>query len=47
MYDAAMPYIPRWSSNAPHAGPEGALIYVKVGHLGATFMPLPAEAASR
>lgn len=38
---------PRWSSHAPHAGPEGALIYVKVGHLGATFMPLPAEAASR
>jgi anti-sigma factor ChrR (cupin superfamily) len=35
---------PRWSSHAPHAGPEGALIYVKVGHLGATFMPMPAEA---
>ena len=38
---------PRWSSHAPHAGPDGALIYVKVGHLGATFMPLPVEAARR
>lgn len=38
---------PRWSSHAPHAGPEGALIYVKVGHLGASFMPLPAEPALR
>jgi len=35
---------PRWSSHAPHAGPEGALILVKVGHLGASFIPLPNEA---
>jgi len=26
---------PRWSRHAPFTGPEGALIYVKVGHLGA------------
>ena len=32
---------PRWSSHAPLAGPAGALIYVKVGHLGASFVPLP------
>lgn len=25
---------PRWSRHAPYTGPEGALIYVKVGHLG-------------
>ena len=25
---------PRWSRHAPFTGPEGALIYVKVGHLG-------------
>lgn len=29
---------PRWSQHAPFTGPEGALIYVKVGHLGAEFM---------
>ena len=36
---------PRWSQHAPCTGAEGALIYVKVGHLGADFMtpPLPAE----
>ena len=28
---------PRWSRHAPFTGPEGALIYVKVGHLGAEF----------
>jgi len=28
---------PRWSRHAPFTGPEGALIYVKVGHLGADF----------
>jgi anti-sigma factor ChrR (cupin superfamily) len=33
---------PRWSRHTPHTGAEGALIWVKVGHLGATFMPLPA-----
>jgi anti-sigma factor ChrR (cupin superfamily) len=27
---------PRWSRHAPFTGPEGALIYVKVGHLEAT-----------
>lgn len=37
---------PRWSSHAPHAGPEGALIWVKVGHLGAPFIPLPNEAGA-
>ena len=26
---------PRWSRHAPFTGPQGALIYVKVGHLGA------------
>jgi anti-sigma factor ChrR (cupin superfamily) len=29
---------PRWSRHAPYTGPEGALIYVKVGHLGAGFL---------
>lgn len=28
---------PRWSRHAPFTGPQGALIYVKVGHLGADF----------
>ena len=32
---------PRWSRHAPFTGAEGALIWVKVGHLGAAFMPLP------
>lgn len=31
---------PRWSRHAPFTGPEGALIYVKVGHLGADHLPL-------
>lgn len=29
---------PRWSRHTPFTGPEGALIYVKTGHLGATFL---------
>ena len=29
---------PRWSRHTPFTGPEGALIYVKVGHLGAEFI---------
>lgn len=29
---------PRWSQHAPFTGAEGALIYVKVGHLGAEFI---------
>ena len=29
---------PRWSRHAPFTGPEGALIYVKVGHLGAQLL---------
>ena len=29
---------PRWSRHAPFTGAEGALILVKVGHLGATFL---------
>ena len=29
---------PRWSQHAPATGAEGALIYVKVGHLGAEFL---------
>jgi len=29
---------PRWSRHTPFTGPEGALIYVKVGHLGAQLM---------
>lgn len=33
---------PRWSRHTPFTGAEGALIYVKVGHLGATLLPLPA-----
>ena len=32
---------PRWSRHTPHSGPEGALIYVKVGAIDAPFMPLP------
>ncbi len=35
---------PRWSRHAPFTGPEGALIYVKVGHLGADLL-VPGEAA--
>jgi len=29
---------PRWSRHTPFTGPEGALIYVKVGHLGAEML---------
>ncbi len=29
---------PRWSKHTPFTGAEGALIYVKVGHLGATLL---------
>jgi anti-sigma factor ChrR (cupin superfamily) len=29
---------PRWSCHAPYTGEEGALIYVKVGHLGASLL---------
>lgn len=29
---------PSYSRHTPFTGPEGALIYVKTGHLGATFM---------
>lgn len=30
---------PRWSKHTPYTKSEGALIYVKVGHIGAEFMP--------
>lgn len=33
---------PRWSSHTPYTGPEGALIYVKVGAIGAQFMSIGA-----
>jgi anti-sigma factor ChrR (cupin superfamily) len=33
---------PRWSRHSPFTGSEGALIYVKVRHLGATFLAPPA-----
>ena len=36
---------PRWSNHTPFTGPEGALIYVKVGRLGAEFL-LPDDARS-
>ena len=29
---------PRWSRHTPFTGAQGALIYVKVGHLGAKFL---------
>jgi anti-sigma factor ChrR (cupin superfamily) len=32
---------PRGSRHTPFTGPEGALIYVKVGHLGASFLVPP------
>jgi anti-sigma factor ChrR (cupin superfamily) len=32
---------PRWSRHTPWTESEGALIYVKVGHLDASFMALP------
>ena len=34
---------PRWSRHTPFTGPEGALIYVKVGHLGADLLAPPAN----
>jgi anti-sigma factor ChrR (cupin superfamily) len=33
---------PRWSRHTPFTGPEGALIYVKVGAIDAPVIPLPA-----
>jgi hypothetical protein len=32
---------PRWSRHAPFTEAEGALIYVKVGHLGAALLSPP------
>jgi anti-sigma factor ChrR (cupin superfamily) len=32
---------PRWSRHTPYTDAEGALIYVKVGHLGATLLTPP------
>lgn len=32
---------PRWSRHTPSSGPEGALIYVKVGAIDAPFISLP------
>ncbi|MDD2741193.1 MAG: cupin domain-containing protein [Rhodocyclaceae bacterium] len=35
---------PRWSKHTPFTGTEGAIIYVKVGHLGAPLLqPRPAQ----
>ena len=36
---------PRWSRHTPFAGPEGALICVKTGHLGAELL-VPGEVAA-
>ena len=36
---------PRWSRHAPFTGPDGALIYVKTGHLGAELLA-PVDAAT-
>lgn len=33
---------PRWSKHTPFTGAEGALIYVKVGHLDAPMLQVPA-----
>lgn len=35
---------PRWSRHTPFTGAEGALIYVKVGHLGAELLVPPNDA---
>jgi len=35
---------PRGSRHTPYTGAEGALIYVKVGAIGANFLSLPAQA---
>ncbi|MBE0612948.1 MAG: cupin domain-containing protein [Burkholderiales bacterium] len=37
---------PRGSRHTPYTGAEGALIYVKVGAIGANFMRLPAQTAA-
>ncbi len=34
---------PRYSRHTPYTEAQGALIYVKVGHLGAPFIPLPVQ----
>ncbi|MDE1891706.1 MAG: cupin domain-containing protein [Betaproteobacteria bacterium] len=34
---------PRYSKHTPFTQSEGALIYVKTGHLGAEFIPLPSN----
>lgn len=34
--------LPDGSRHAPRAGPEGAFLYVKEGHLGAAWLPMPA-----
>jgi anti-sigma factor ChrR (cupin superfamily) len=34
---------PRWSRHTPYTGAEGAIIYVKVGHLGAEMLALPVD----
>lgn len=34
--------LPDGSRHAPRAGSDGCLLYVKEGHLGATWLPLPA-----
>jgi len=36
---------PRWSRHTPYTDAEGAIIYVKVGHLGAELLTLPDEGA--
>ena len=37
---------PRWSEHAPFTTAQGALIYVKVGHIGATTVALPPRKAA-
>lgn len=32
---------PRWSQHTPYTQEEDALIYLKVGHLGASFLTPP------
>jgi anti-sigma factor ChrR (cupin superfamily) len=38
---------PRGSRHTPYTGAEGALIYVKVGAIGANFLSLPAQAGAQ
>jgi anti-sigma factor ChrR (cupin superfamily) len=38
---------PRYSAHAPFTGDDGALIYVKVGHLGATYVGAPPQRGTR